>query len=248
MIALRPEDILHKSYLNRILIEIIDNPLLSQHLAFKGGTCASMLGFLDRFSVDLDFDLLDKVQMTTLRKEFYIIFNQMGLTVAKEYDTVLFSQVKYTNESKSKRNTIKISAHDIPVTANDYSVQYFREIDRLMRSQTIETMFANKLVAVTDRYAKYKTIAGRDIYDIHHYFVQGYKYKGAVIQERTGLNPKDYFASLIAFVKKHITQTVINEDLNTLLPNNRFQQIRKILIPETMHFLENEHKQQLHLL
>ncbi len=244
MIALRPEDILHKSYLNRILIEIIDNPLLSQHLAFKGGTCASMLGFLDRFSVDLDFDLLDKIQMAALRGEFHAIFSRLGLTVAKEYDAVLFFQVKYTNESRSKRNTIKVSAHDIPVAANDYAVQYFKEIDRLMKSQTIETMFANKLVAVTDRYAKYKTIAGRDIYDIHRYFVQGYKYKGAVIQERTGLNPKDYFASLIAFVKKHMTQTVINEDLNTLLPSDRFGQIRKILIPETMHFLENEYQQQ----
>jgi hypothetical protein len=233
--------------MNRILIEIIDNPCLSQHLAFKGGTCAAMLGFLDRFSVDLDFDLLDKSQAAAIRGEFHTIFSRLGLTVAKEYDAVLFFQVKYTNENQSKRNTIKVSAHDIPVIANDYAVSYFKEIDRLMKSQTIETMFANKLVALTDRFAKHKTIAGRDIYDIHHYFVQGYKYKGAVIQERTGLTPEDYFASLMSFVNKHVTQTVINEDLNTLLPSDRFQQIRKILLPETIHFLENEHRQQLHL-
>jgi predicted nucleotidyltransferase component of viral defense system len=248
MNALRPEDILHKSYMNRILIEIIDNPRLSQYLAFKGGTCAAMLGFLDRFSVDLDFDLLDKTQVAALREEFHTTFNQFGVTVAKEYDTVLFFQVKYPNENQSKRSTLKVSAHDIPVAANDYTVQYFKEIDRLMKSQTIETMFANKLVALTDRYAKHTTIAGRDLYDIHHYFVQGYKYKGAVIQERTGLHPKDYFASLISFVHKHITQTVINEDLNTLLPNDCFQQIRRILLPEIVHFLENEHQQQAHLL
>jgi hypothetical protein len=61
-----------------------------------------------------------------------------------------------------------------------------------------------------------------------------------VIQERTGLTPKAYFEKLIDFIKEHVTQTVINEDLNTLLPNNRFQQIRKILIPETLSLLTSE--------
>lgn len=58
MLDLRPEDIIHKSYLNRLLIEIIDRPVLSQNLAFKGGTSAAMRGYLDRFSIDLDFDVL----------------------------------------------------------------------------------------------------------------------------------------------------------------------------------------------
>jgi predicted nucleotidyltransferase component of viral defense system len=56
MLVLRLEDILHKSYLNRVLMEIIDRPVLAHNLAFKGGMCASMLGYLDRFSVDLDFE------------------------------------------------------------------------------------------------------------------------------------------------------------------------------------------------
>jgi hypothetical protein len=95
-------------------------------------------------------------------------------------------------------------------------------------------------VALTDRHEKYQTIAGRDIYDIHHFFLHGYKYTGAVIQERTHFTPQDYFAHLITFIQKYVTQTVINEDLNTLLPQDRFQQIRKILIPETLHFLATE--------
>ena len=240
MIALRPEDIIHKTYLDRLLIEIIDNYYLSQALAFKGGTCASMLGYLDRFSVDLDFDLFDKTLTSVLRKEFHKIFERLDLSVAKQYDKILFFQVKYQNTNQNTRNTIKISAHDIPIVANDYNVQYFMEIDRLMNSQTIETMFANKLAAVIDRYEKYHTVAGRDIYDIHHFFIQGYNYKAEVISERTKRPPDDYFADLIAFINKHVTQTIINEDLNTLLPNKQFQQIRKILIPETVNFIENE--------
>lgn len=243
MIALRSEDILHKSYLNRILIEVIDNPFLSQQLAFKGGTCAAMLGYLDRFSVDLDFDLFEKSHTAILKKEFHKIFAHLGLTVAKEHNALLFFQIRYPNEKSQQRNTMKISAHGIPVKANVYSAQYFKEIDRLMKSQTIETMFANKLVAVTDRYKKHHTIAGRDIYDIHTFFLQGYSYIGAVIQERTQMDPKNYFAQMIAFMKKNITQTVINEDLNSLLPDENFQRIRKILIPETLYFLETEQKE-----
>ncbi len=239
MIDLRPDDILHKSYLHRLLMEIVDQPLMAQNLAFKGGTCAAMLGFLDRFSVDLDFDVLKGADEAALREVFHQVFNQLGFTVTLEFDKVLFFQLRYPS-SPGKRNTLKVSASNIIVKANQYRVQYLPEIDRLMTSQTVETMFANKLVAVTDRYTQHKTIAGRDIYDIHHFFVQGYAYTGAVIQERTGLEPRDYLRQLTDFIKTHVTQTNINEDLSSLLPNRQFQQVRKILIPETISLLERE--------
>ena len=60
MITLRPQDTVHKAHLLRVLTEIVDNQILSSSLYFKGGTCASMIGILDRFSVDLDFDLKAK--------------------------------------------------------------------------------------------------------------------------------------------------------------------------------------------
>jgi len=241
MLEFRPEDILHKSYLNRLLMEIIDQPVLSQNLAFKGGSCASMLGFLDRFSVDLDFDILNSVDESALRDEFHQVFETLDLRIAGELDKVLFFQLKYLNDS-GKRNTIKVSANSLLVKANQYRVQYLAEIDRLMNCQTVETMFANKLVAVTDRYKLHATIAGRDIYDIHHFFVHGYSYHAPIIQERTGLEPGDYLGKLSEFIREHVTQTIINEDLNTLLPEKRFQQIRKILIPETLSLLEREQK------
>lgn len=247
MIDLRPEDALHKSYMDRLLIEIIDNSNLSQSLAFKGGSAAAMLGFLDRFSVDLDFDLMDKSKAPELREEFHAVFDKVGVALTKEFKDTLFFQVKYPNENKETRSTVKVGAHDLPVAANEYTVGYLKEIDRLMKCQTIETMFANKLVALTDRYAKYKTIAGRDIYDIHHFLVNGYKYKGAVIRERTGLDPKDYLVNLTEFIRRRVTQIVISEDLNPLLPSRHFQQIRKVLLPETIFWLENEQRNQMRM-
>jgi hypothetical protein len=139
---------------------------------------------------------------------------------------------------------MNISASNIRVNANLYRVQHLAEIDRLFTCQTVETMFANKLVAVMDRYQMHQTVAGRDIYDIHYFFIHGYSYHAPVIQERTGLAPKDYLGKLTEFIKEHVTQTVINEDLNTLLPYKRFQQIRKILIPETLSLLEKERRKE----
>jgi predicted nucleotidyltransferase component of viral defense system len=220
-------------------MEIVDQPLLAQTVAFKGGSCAAMLGYLDRFSVDLDFDVLTVSDEAEMRKKFRQVFDALGFSVMLEFDQVLFFQLRYPS-SHGKRNTLKVSASNLSIEANQYRVQYFSEIDRLINSQTIETMFANKLVAVTDRYVQHKTIAGRDIYDIHHFFVQGYDYRGAVIEERTGVSPREYFGRLIDFIKEHVTQTVINEDLNSLLPGKQFQGVRKILIPETLSMLVRE--------
>jgi predicted nucleotidyltransferase component of viral defense system len=239
MLDLRPEDALHKSYLNRLLIEIVDQPVLAHALAFKGGSCAAMLGYLDRFSVDLDFDLVKDARAGTLREAFHEAFEHLGLQVLGELDRLLFFQLSYPTDH-GKRSTLKVSVNSMEINANQYRVQYLPEIDRLVNCQTIETMFANKLVAVTDRYKLHRTIAGRDIYDIHHFFLRGYSYHAEVIRERTGKSPQDYFEELVSFIREHGTQTVINEDLNTLLPPARFRQIRKVLLPETLTFLAGE--------
>lgn len=239
MINIRPEDTIHKSHLNRLLIEIIDRPALSQHLAFKGGTCAAMLGYLDRFSVDLDFDVLQNADEGALRDEFHYVFDHLDLKVTLEFDKALFFQLRYPSVP-GKRSTLKVSASSMQVKSNQYKPQYLPEIDRFMTCQTIETMFANKLVAVTDRFSLRKSVAGRDIYDIHHFLVSGYSYHTPVIEERTSLAVLDYLKELSNFIKTHVTQTIINEDLNTLLPDKKFQQIRKVLIPETLALLERE--------
>jgi predicted nucleotidyltransferase component of viral defense system len=239
MIETRSQDIFHKSQLNRVLIEIVDDAQLLQALAFKGGTCAAMLGYLDRFSVDLDFDLVTQGNTLQLRNGFHEIFSRLGMVITLEFDKALFFQLRYPNKP-GLRSTLKISVNDLVVNANRYQVQYFPEIDRLVNCQTIETMFANKLVAVVDRYTQHQTIAGRDIYDIHHFFIRGYTYDGNVIRERTRLEPVEYLKTLRAFIKTRVNQTLINEDLNSLLPDRHFQVVRKVLLPETISILETE--------
>ncbi|MEM3394159.1 MAG: nucleotidyl transferase AbiEii/AbiGii toxin family protein [Candidatus Methanomethylicia archaeon] len=235
---IKTEDIIHRSYLNRILLEIADSSI-SLFLGFKGGTCALMLDYLDRFSIDLDFDLIEKNKEKKVRKEIKNIISALGLKIKKEMKNTIMFEVNYPNEI-GKRNTIKLSVTTIPPKANKYKYEYLPDIARVMRCQTIETMFGNKLVAITDRYNKHKSIAGRDLYDIHHFFIKGYKYSKEVIEERTKKKAIEYFEELEKFIARKINQKIIDEDLNTLLPYEKFRSIRKIIIPETLSLIREE--------
>ncbi len=238
MILIKQEDILHKFQLLRLLTEVVDNPILSQNIYFKGGTCAEMQGALDRFSVDLDFDLKKGSNPLKLRKEFEIIFKKLDLTIENNNEKTLFYVLKYKALPNS-RNTIKLSVYEDIVSANDYEPIFLPEIDRLVNCQTIETMFANKLVAPIDRFQKYKKIAGRDMYDIHYFFSQGYKFKKEIIEERMKTDVQSYIKILIDFIEKEITETILTQDISTLLPNDKFQKIRKTLKPEVLMFLRS---------
>ncbi|KKR71824.1 MAG: hypothetical protein UU16_C0052G0001, partial [Candidatus Woesebacteria bacterium GW2011_GWA2_40_7] len=95
------------------------------------------------------------------------------------------------------------------------------------------------LVAPVDRFQKHQAIAGRDIYDIHYFFSQGYKFKKEIIEERTKIDIQNYVKILIDFIEKEINETNISQDLNALLPNDKFQKIRKTLKIEVLIFLRS---------
>lgn len=42
------------------------------------------------------------------------------------------------------------------------------------------------------------------------------------------------------FIRWRVSQRLIDEDLNTLLPLRKFQSVRKILLPELLAILEGE--------
>ncbi len=239
MILPKPQDALHRGQLYRLLIAIADDTLLTKSLVFKGGTCAALMNKLDRFSVDLDFDLKKEADTKELTPRLEKVFSGLGLEIKDRSKNAIQYYLKYETAVGS-RNTLKLDAVGTPFGADTFEPIFLADIDRYMICQTIETMFAHKLVAVTDRYNQHHAIAGRDIYDIHFFFTNGFKYNRQVITERTGLNIKDYFIRLKDFVEKKVTETIINEDINTLLPYEKFSAIRKSLKVEVISMLKGE--------
>lgn len=238
MILPHPSDSLHAVKMYRLLIGIIDEKLLSGMIAFKGGTCAAMLGLLDRFSIDLDFDLLLETNMRTVRKYLHPLFTKLDFSIQKESRKTPFFILNYVAKP-GLRNSLKLGMTP-SFCANEYRPLYLPEIDRYCLCQTKETMFANKLVSLLNRYDNHKSIAGRDLYDIHHFFSQGFGYKKEIIRERRGTTVRKFFDTLKKFILEKVTQRIITEDLNYLLPYNRFVTVRNTLKSETLLLIDRE--------
>lgn len=240
MILPSPKDAIHKAWLYRLLSAIYDDPRLSTGLFFKGGTCAAMLGYLDRFSIDLDFDFLgEKDAVIEIQKHLEKIFDELGLEIKDRSKNIPQYFLKYPAKD-GMRNTLKLNMTFPYPKTNRYEPKEFSDIGRVIYCQTVETMFANKLAALIDRFEKNGSIAGRDVYDIHHFFLQGYRYSREVLEERRGKPAYEAMVEIEAFMEKHITETIINQDLNVLLTPKAFQKARKILKSETMMFLKDE--------
>ncbi|MBU0978682.1 nucleotidyl transferase AbiEii/AbiGii toxin family protein [Patescibacteria group bacterium] len=221
----------------RLLREILRNTFLANHLFFKGGTYAALRGVLDRFSIDLDFDLPNVEYKNKVRAECYKIFQKLNLEIKDESKNYLQFFLKY--ESKpNERNTLKLEINDEVNKANTYEKVHLLEINMFCNAQTLGTMFANKLIAAKARFEKNGKIAGRDFYDIHHFLLENMPINEQVIQEKTGLSLNQYMKMLSLFIKENLTQTALNEDLNPLMKSPQLRHVAQNLKLELLEFLK----------
>lgn len=240
MIIPQLKDIKHKNQMYRLLREILQNNLLANNLYFKGGTYAALIGVLDRFSIDLDFDLPDSDldKRNKLRQELYKIFKKLDLEIKDESQEHLQFFLKYQAKPK-ERNTLKLEINDDVIKANTYEKVFLLEVNMYCNAHTLGTMFANKLIAAKARFDKNGKIAGRDFYDIYHFFLEEIPINEAVIKEKTGLNTAEYLKLLSIFIEKNLTEIALNQDLNPLLKPEQLGFMVKNLKQELLGVLRN---------
>jgi len=241
MILPKPEDAKHKNQMYRLLTAILTDNFLANHLCFKGGTCASMRGILDRFSVDLDFDLPDKDEQGPIRERLNDCFDKLGLTIKDQSRQHLQFFLKY-EAPEWQRNTLKLEITDLVSPKNTYEPVNLKEINLYCQAQTIETMVANKMYAATARLKKTGSVAGRDFYDLHQFLVQGLPVNREVVEERTGLSYEAYLQYLVKFIQKQVTERVLEQDLNPLLPTEKLKPIIGTLKQELLVLIKDEIK------
>lgn len=181
----------HKNILIKILKDIYTDSSLGPLLGFKGGTAAYLFYDLDRFSVDLDFDLLDE----TKEQE---VFDKVE-NIAKEYGTI--------KEKTNKKHTLFIllsyseEAQNIKVEINkrsfgsQYEVKNYLGISMLVMRR--EDMFAHKLVAMTER----GKTANRDIFDVHFFLKSNWDINREIVEKRTEMKFANYLKKCIKFVE-----------------------------------------------
>ena len=218
---------LHKTILFQILKDIYTDTNISPYLGFKGGTAAFLFYGLDRFSVDLDFDLLDENQDEIVFHGLMKIIEKYGMlreTHKKRFS--LFCMISY--DDKSRNIKIEVNKRQF---GSRYEVKTYLGVS--MQVMVLEDMVANKLMAMYERMNK----TSRDIYDVWYFLKNRSPINIRIIENRSGHSFDKFLRLLIDKLEKLEHRKILN-GLGELLTPNQKDWAKAKLIEETISYLK----------
>ena len=218
---------LHKSNFIQVLKEIYSDTSVGPVLGFKGGTAAYLFYGLERFSVDLDFDLLDAGKEKYIFDKVGDIAQKMGL-LKEKYDKRfnLFYLLSYQKGMPNIK--VEINKRDF---GSRYEIENYLGVS--MQVMVKEDMFANKFVALLDR----KKPANRDVFDIWFFLKNNWPINMEMVEKRTGLKFKDYLGKCEKYVEK-IDERRILAGLGELLDEKQKTWAKKNLKKDLLFLLK----------
>lgn len=168
---------LHRGALVDTLRAIYSDILLRNILGFKGGTAAMLFYGLPRFSVDLDFDLLDPDKKEAVFQRLKGLLPQFGiLKQAQDKHFTLFFLLNYR---KGERN-LKIDISKRPLW-HEYEPKNYLGLSMLVMKEG--DMIASKLSALLTR----KKFATRDMFDLWYFLKEEWQIDARVLRENTNM-------------------------------------------------------------
>jgi len=190
----------HKNILISILKDIYTDSAIGPVLGFKGGTAAYLFYDLDRFSVDLDFDLLQPEKEEYVYERILEIISPYGkIKTKRRKHFTLFFELSYGDEDHS----IKVEINRRCFGSSYEVVSYF---GIPMKVMIREDMFANKIVAMYERMGK----TNRDIYDVWFFLHKNWPINKAIVEKRTSLTFKDFLTDCIEKLEKIPDRTILS--------------------------------------
>ena len=192
----------HKNILIKILKDIYTDATISPVLGFKGGTAATFFYELDRFSVDLDFDLLDSKKEDYVFERVKAILESYGtLKEARKKRFNLFYILAYDDKDINAQNVkVEINRREF---GSKYAVESFLGIS--MQVMVKEDMAAHKLCAMYERIGK----TNRDIFDVQFFLSHDWPVNKKIVEERMGVSYAEFLKKCIDVMEKY-------DDNNTL--------------------------------
>src|SRR5574344_1403967 len=166
----------HKFMMMQILKDIYSDIELANCLGFKGGTALMFFYDLPRFSVDLDFNLIDKKKEQIVYKKIHSILLRYGKIydeAIKFYGSIIVLDYGF-GERKLK---VEISNRELD---NHYEIRNLLGID--IKVLTLPDMFAHKLCALLDR----DEVTNRDIFDCWFFLNRQTPINVNIIESRMG--------------------------------------------------------------
>jgi len=196
----------HKVHLTKLLVNLYKDSLVAKSLGFKGGTACYFFYDLPRFSVDLDFDLINASKMSSEGKQE--LRNKIEAIISKDYEILDSSHKNNTlfwlaSYEKGERHIkIEVSTRDYP---NSYEYRNF--YGTTINVLKIGDIIAHKLVAIEDRKvaANRPACAGRDIFDAGYFLNSKYfdEVNFEIVKFRTGLDLQQFSTGLLKFLENY---------------------------------------------
>ncbi|MCF7795326.1 nucleotidyl transferase AbiEii/AbiGii toxin family protein [Patescibacteria group bacterium] len=221
---------IHKNILIKILKDIYTNDNLGPILGFKGGTAAYLFYNLNRFSVDLDFDLLDKEKEDHVFEEVKRILENYGnLKQAQKKRYNLLFILSYSGKEENAQNIkVEINRRDF---GSKYTIKSYLGIS--MKIMIQEDMFAHKLCAMHERIGK----ANRDIFDVWFFLQNNWPINTEIIEKRTNMKFKEFMQECIYLLDKMSKQNILS-GVGELINEKQKDWVRKKLKSETIFLLK----------
>lgn len=217
----------HKNILFQILKDIYSDTTIAPLLGFKGGTAALMFFELSRFSVDLDFDLLDE------SKEDYI-FDRIE-QIAKKYGSIKEMERKRFNllfvlsyEDKARKIKIEINRRAF---GSRYELKTNLGVSMLVMAK--EDMFAHKMMAMHERVGK----TSRDIYDVWFFLEYRWPINKEIVVKRAGMSFPELMQKCIEQLEKMNNRNIL-DGLGDLLTESQKDWARAKLRTEAIFLLK----------
>lgn len=194
---------IHKNILIRILKDIYTDYTIGPFLGFKGGTAVYLFYNLNRFSVDLDFDLLDDNKEDYIFERVKKILQTYGIlkeSEKKRYN--LFFILSYDNKELGAQNVkIEINRRNF---GSKYEIKTYLGIS--MKVMVKEDMVAHKFCAMYERIGK----TNRDIFDVYFFLHNNWLVNKEIIKIRTGMSYKDFLQKCINSLEKVSNRNILS--------------------------------------
>lgn len=217
----------HQNIILQILKDIYSDTSISPFLGFKGGTAAYMFYDLKRFSVDLDFDLLDELKEDYIFERVEQIVKNYGkIKEARKKRFNLFFLLSY--QEKMQNIKVEINRRSF---GSRYEIKTYLGVSILVMVQT--DMFAHKLIAMYERLGK----ANRDIYDVWFFLKNNWLINKKIVEQRVGMPFKNFLQKLIGLLEK-MTDRNILAGMGELLDEKQKSWAKVKLKTETIFLLK----------
>jgi len=211
----------------QILKEIYSDIELSNWLGFKGGSALMFFYDLPRFSVDLDFNLLEPAKEEEVYQKVRSVLLKFG-TIADEAKKFFGPVIVLDYGYHERMLKVEISNRMF----NDrYRIENLLGIN--MKVMVAEDMFANTLCALLDRNA----IANRDIFDCWFFMQKQTAVNKEIVETRMKKPLSDYLLQCIEHLESKTDKGLL-DGLGELTDNTMKEFVRKKLRTETISLLK----------